>query len=124
MSLPPKSHNPLGFHKKYNITKVDGTPVDPDAIYLVLRLDGKDGPRIQSARAGARAYADELLRSNAGLDQVAYDIIERLDMLDGLTPLAQAAVQIAQHFADNPTILTEIERRLKTEESVEWEDDK
>jgi formylglycine-generating enzyme required for sulfatase activity len=28
-----------GFYRKYNVTKTDGSPVDPNAQYLVLRLD-------------------------------------------------------------------------------------
>ena len=29
----------IGLHEKYTIGKVDGTDIDPDAKYFVLRLD-------------------------------------------------------------------------------------
>jgi hypothetical protein len=40
-----------GLHDKYIVTKVDGSPVDPEAQYFVLRLDTDP-----SARLALRTY--------------------------------------------------------------------
>jgi hypothetical protein len=40
---------------KYKIEKTDGTPVDPDALYFVLRYDFKTKDNF--ARAALRKYA-------------------------------------------------------------------
>ena len=48
-----------GWKYKYHIEKVDGSPVDPEAEYFVLRLD-KD----PHGRVAARAYADSVRRDN------------------------------------------------------------
>lgn len=55
------SHEPLdGKHPKYHITKADGTPVDPKAKYIVLRIDNK--PATSPERAALHAYLDALQR--------------------------------------------------------------
>ena len=41
-----------GWRRKYHITKADGRPVDPKAIYFVLRLDEDS-----CARAAMQTYA-------------------------------------------------------------------
>jgi hypothetical protein len=45
--LPTESDNPKGLHQRYEVPKADGSPVDEDAVYFVLRLDsgGSDPPR-------------------------------------------------------------------------------
>ena len=59
---------PLGLYRKYEIRKADGTPVDPDAKYFVLRYD-KD----RHARIAMASYAKSVLVENADL---AREIIE------------------------------------------------
>ena len=59
-----------GFYRKYNITKVDGSPVDPDAQYLVLRLDTD-----RAACLAALTYADET--DNPVLAQDLREVAER-----------------------------------------------
>jgi len=44
-----------GWKRKYRIEKADGSPVDPKAIYFVLRLD--EDP---CARAAIRTYAESV----------------------------------------------------------------
>ena len=41
-----------GLYNKYHIEKTDGAPVDPEAVYFVLRLDTD-----REARDAAKAYA-------------------------------------------------------------------
>ena len=63
---------------KYKVSKTDGTPVDPEAQYFVLRLDTD-----KHARVAIEAYADslmeefrkspELLKENAKLSMNIYD---------------------------------------------------
>jgi len=48
-----------GWFLKYIIRKADGTPIDPNADYFVLRLD-KD----EHARKAALAYADSVETEN------------------------------------------------------------
>jgi hypothetical protein len=57
--IPSKAENPNGLHHRYNVTKADGSPRDPNAAYFVLRLDsgGSDPAHIKACRAAAREYA-------------------------------------------------------------------
>jgi hypothetical protein len=56
--IPSKADNPDGLHRRYNVTKADGSPTDPKAVYFVLRLDwgGSDHGHIAACREAARAY--------------------------------------------------------------------
>ena len=56
-----------GLYGKYIITKADGSPVDPNADYFVLRLDTDP-----AARHAARTYA----RDMHGRNQVLADELE------------------------------------------------
>jgi len=51
--------NPDGLHLKYIVTKADGSSVDPDAQYFVLRLDPKAKHR-EAAIVAIMAYADAI----------------------------------------------------------------
>ena len=64
-----------GLYKKYIISKTDGSPVDPDAEYFVLRID-KD----RHARTAILVYAENIKSEN---EQFYKDILEKLDQ----TPL-------------------------------------
>jgi hypothetical protein len=48
-----------GLYGKYTIQKTDGTPIDPDADYFILRLDTD-----KAARLAARRYADVISNIN------------------------------------------------------------
>lgn len=61
-----------GWYGKYIIEKVDGTPIDPQAEYFVLRID-KD----PAARIAAMAYA-EAIRETA--PQLSIDIIQKCNL--------------------------------------------
>ena len=56
--VPSPEENPHGFHARYKITKADGSPVDPRALYFVLRLDphGSDMVHLAACRAAAKTY--------------------------------------------------------------------
>lgn len=52
-----------GLYGKYNISKANGEPTDPNAQYFVLRLDTD-----KHARAAVNAYADSIMSDyRAGL---------------------------------------------------------
>lgn len=51
-----------GLYKKYVIKKADGSPVDINADYFVLRLDAD-----QAAREAAKNYASRVLDKNPEL---------------------------------------------------------
>lgn len=75
-----------GWHQKYVITKTDGSPVDPDAVYFVLRLD-KD-PHAQRA---AFAYSLSILKENPALsrdlwEQAAQYCAEAHEHIGGMIP--------------------------------------
>ena len=59
-----------GLYGKYKIEKADGSPVDPEADYLVLRLDSD-----KHARIAALAYAESVMSENTLL---ASDLLWRV----------------------------------------------
>lgn len=59
------------LYKKYVIFKADGSPVDPNADYFVLRLDTDE-----AARAAARTYASEI---ESQLPALAAELMEKID---------------------------------------------
>lgn len=59
-----------GYYGKYIVTKADGSPVDPDAVYFPLRLDTDPYARIAAA-----AYASACELSNP---ELAADLLEFL----------------------------------------------
>ena len=56
-----KETHPNGLQTRYYISKVDNTPVDPNAEYFVLRLDrGGDAAHVSACRKAILVYADEI----------------------------------------------------------------
>lgn len=70
---------PEGWKTKYTIGKTDGTPVDPDAVYFVLRLDELD-PYGEASKKAALAYANEIATRNP---ELAADLLARVLGLTG-----------------------------------------
>lgn len=48
-----------GYYRKYVISKIDGSPIDPEADYFVLRVDSD-----QDAREAAKHYAGLIVWKN------------------------------------------------------------
>lgn len=79
-----------GLYPKYIIAKADGSPVDPNADYFVLRLDTD-----QAARGAARNYANRIMGDNPVLaqelrdraDKHALKAIQNDPTLKGLFPI-------------------------------------
>lgn len=74
--IPDPQLNPDGLHKKYIISKTDGSNVDERAEYFVLRLDdhSKDPAHVQACRKAILTYATEI---QAHLPKLADDIRAR-----------------------------------------------
>lgn len=51
-----------GLYRKYIIQKASGEPVDPNAIYIVLRIDS--GKYLYACRAGVAAFAEAVREHN------------------------------------------------------------
>ena len=66
---------PQGLFKKYALRHADGTPVDADGIYFVLKLNSKDDNHHAAAISAAIAYASVIGSSDpflaAGILQLA-----------------------------------------------------
>ena len=84
--IPTQDQNPMGLHQRYNVSKADGSPVDPDAVYFVLRLDrnGDDGIHREACREAARAYAsyvDSVDFPVEELRKVGRELVKLVDQL-------------------------------------------
>ena len=81
--IPTKKENPRGLYQKYRILKANGAPVDPEAVYFVLRLDRNcsDLAHLEACREAVRAYADEIGRQSNGehLADLACDLLDLLN---------------------------------------------
>jgi len=68
-----------GLYNKYVITRSDGSPIDPENQYFVLKISGKgDEAHIKASRAGALRYALEIKKE---LPELAANIITSLKEL-------------------------------------------
>ena len=77
MKLKEKISNPSGLHRKYVVSKADGSPVDEDAVYFVLRVDsGGQTDHVEASRAAMKEYA---LKIRYFLPKLAADILKELD---------------------------------------------
>jgi hypothetical protein len=76
---------PPGLYDRYVVTKTDGTPIDPRAVYFVLRLDGHghDREHIESCRRAAKNWC---YGAPAHLRQVAVDLFEKIEQLQKEDP--------------------------------------
>lgn len=62
-----------GLYQKYIVQKADGSPVDPNAKYIVLRVDA--GEYVQACRAAVAVFARRVWCRNPDL---AYDLEQLL----------------------------------------------
>lgn len=88
MRMPTKEENPDGLHGRYVISKADGSPVDPDAVYFVLRLDsgGSDHKHVAACRAALEAYGDKLDELEH-LPELKSDVYQLIDFAADTDPL-------------------------------------
>lgn len=82
-SIPSKpSSDDDGLYNKYIVTKRDGSPVDPDAFYFVLRLDTDMAAR-EAALCYANARATEMPLLAQDITATVMFYTERQGRLDG-----------------------------------------
>lgn len=78
--IKSKKSNPNGLHQKYVVKKADGSPVDPNAMYFVLRLDNgsSDPDHVDACQQAASAYARAIQRNSSAkhLHQTAAEILD------------------------------------------------
>lgn len=83
--IPSQSQNPSGFHQRYIVSRSDGTPTDPNAVYFVGRLDngGKDPVHLEACRQAARMYVTVIgqLSGSEHLHQMAKELDRLIDKL-------------------------------------------
>jgi predicted secreted Zn-dependent protease len=74
--IPGPEECPNGFHRRYEISKTTGEPVEDNAEYMVLRLDwgGDDKEHIRACRIAAAAYA---MAIEHHLPELSKDLLER-----------------------------------------------
>ena len=84
MTLPTQNEKPNGLHQRYCVTKANGDPVDPDAVYFVLRIDGKgdDFAHQKACIQAIRTYAFTIQMLNRNgkaleLAELAWDLHRR-----------------------------------------------
>jgi len=64
-----------GFFAKYIILKFNGKPSDPDGIYFVLKINGKDKAHARASRMALKVYADEIESVNSVLHNDLYSLL-------------------------------------------------
>lgn len=76
--LPTQEQHPNGLHQRYRVSKADGTPCDPQAMYFVLRIDphGDDHGHVVACQRAARTYCEN---APPHMRQVAADLTMLLD---------------------------------------------
>lgn len=65
-----------GLHRKYEIRHTDGSPVDPNGQYFVLKLNSADPAHREACRAALQTYAEKI---KDVLPQLAKDLFVLLD---------------------------------------------
>ncbi len=78
-NAPLQGYPALGWVDQYHITKADGSPLDPNGIYFVLRLDTDP-----HARVAMKRYAAAIQSENPMLAHDLRSLIARLE--NGETP--------------------------------------
>lgn len=57
-TVPSKTENPDGLHRRYKVEHEDGTPLDPGFEFFVLRLDESGEPHhVRASRIAIQTYA-------------------------------------------------------------------
>lgn len=73
--LKSKKENPTGLYNKYVIGRTDGTQINPENVYFILKLEGEGDPiHMEACRKSVLKYADEI---EPHLPQLAKDLRER-----------------------------------------------
>jgi hypothetical protein len=78
--LKSKEENPNGLHNKYVINRADGTPINPNNVYFILKLEGEgDSIHMEACRKAILKYAYEIENY---LPELSKDILLRYENPD------------------------------------------
>ena len=74
--IPTKTENPNGFHARYSVSKLDGSPMPEGFESFILRLDdgARDKVHLRACREAVLTYADYIATTKP---QVARDLYQR-----------------------------------------------
>lgn len=72
--VPSQVENPKGFHGRYKVEHADGSPIDPNAVYFVLRIDkgGSDPVHVRACRKALKTYV--VHTEGTHLDQLSIEL--------------------------------------------------
>ncbi len=76
---------------KYIIQKTDGTPVDPNAVYWVLRIDNHRRADYIASREALKAYIRESWESDNAAAMAASDLLRDTTIPDTAIPVSEKA---------------------------------
>jgi hypothetical protein len=82
-SIKTAEENPRGLHQKYIVSHSSGKPVDPDAVYFVLRLDGTHLHNWASRKAAEKWAACILAEPEGPLTQTAREVMQMVAAVAG-----------------------------------------
>lgn len=69
------SETKKGLYGKYIITRLDGTPIDPENEYFILKVAGNGDPEhMKACRAAVLKYAEEI---KDHLPELSKDLIDK-----------------------------------------------
>lgn len=75
--IPTIAQNPNGLHQRYAVTKLNGEPEDPNAVYIVLRVDhrGDDKAWTDACRYAVSCLALRLSETHPQLRSDLNDLL-------------------------------------------------
>ena len=92
--FPPVGMNPNGLHSRYLVAHASCKPIEPGALYWLLRLDsGANASHMEASREAADLYAQRILDDDGAghLHQMARELRQLVQLLDeGQVPSWQA----------------------------------
>jgi len=105
-----------GFNKtKYIIQKSDGSPVDPEARYFVLRYDHK-GKDSKIARSAISFYASSIFHANRKFHDELTEAISEEDRLDSLKIIKTPDISLPSGCFATPE---QVERQIRFREALD-----
>jgi hypothetical protein len=72
-----------GLIQKYCLTKRNGSEVDPDGVYFVLKFNSKDPAHAKASQEAALVYADQIEETIPELAIDLRNLIRRLQEAQG-----------------------------------------
>lgn len=105
-----------GLYLKYKIEHMDGTPVDSDGQYFVLKLNSEDLAHREASREAAKCYSAEVRHS---MPSLADDLEELLDCINDISAEDEEAIEVAakEHFRFDESVDIDPNPRISLSDS-------